>query len=410
MFETCRDCDVVQSPTGSRKVSLRSMSRGFNGIVCIDHFSPDNKDVLHMMDSQTRYSLGSLTKSTSMSDAILMLDSLWLSEFWPPDFVQGDKAFDNSGFKDYLAVYDVRFRPVPPRRHSKNVLESTHRIIRDIYLRLKSASTSEDPRLLVSKMFRISNDLYGNNIASAHELAKGYTRPVTLDMPLLLPPELRNAQAELSAKRKLNLILSSNSITEPPIRVGDLVQVYIKLQNQKRGSWRTLQPVLTYDSDSRTVTVPGSHGCKRQAAVEDVRHAVSASELASEIQVAIDSLNREIEDTFDSISDSGEVCDERQATANRRVSFTDTEEFISDELPTSTSCLLADDDIERNAGDELDALMYVPPLSSTFGTEASSGDNPVTPTAEPQHESTQSSGDALQTTRSIHPMQLRSQH
>ena len=36
------------------------------------------------------------------------------------------------------------------------------------------------------------------------------------------------------AKRKLNLILKSKSNTVIPVRIGDLVQVFIKIQNEKR--------------------------------------------------------------------------------------------------------------------------------------------------------------------------------
>ena len=36
-------------------------------------------------------------------------------------------------------------------------------------------------------------------------------------------------------KRKLNLILGSKSKTDPPVKVGDLVQVFIRLQYEKQG-------------------------------------------------------------------------------------------------------------------------------------------------------------------------------
>lgn len=50
-----------------------------------------------------------------------------------------------------------------------------------MFLRLKSAST-DDPTVsssvLVKQALRITNGLYGNDVASAHELAKGFSRSV----------------------------------------------------------------------------------------------------------------------------------------------------------------------------------------------------------------------------------------
>lgn len=250
LLEECQHCAVTKTPSGSRPVSLSSMSRIFNDVVCLDHFFPDNLDVLHIMDAQTRYSAGSIVPSTSMSHAIPVFESQWMSQFWPPDAVQADKAFDNNEFQQYLKVYDVSFRPIQTRRHSKNVLESKHRILRDIYLRLKSENPSTNPHLNVARMFRISNDLYGNDVASATELAKGYTRPLC-HLPVQgIPQDILDAQNELQAKRKLNNILRSNAVVDKPVHVGDLVQFYTRLEHQKRGTWSYPQPVLQYDVQS----------------------------------------------------------------------------------------------------------------------------------------------------------------
>lgn len=265
-----------------------------------------------------------------MHDAIPEFESKWLSEFWPPTEVQGDMAFHNPEFTKYLTVYDIRFRSVPPRRHNKNVLESKHRILRDIYLRLKSENPTQDPRLLVAKMFRISNDLYGNNVASAHELAKGYTRPVTNDYPRFLPQEIRKAHNEILAKRKLNLILTSKSISNPAVHVGDIVQVFLRLQNQKRGSWSEPQPVLEYDPSSGTVTVVASHGRRRQAAVEDTRHALSDNELAAEVQQAIDQLDSDVDANLELLADS-DMLGEPSSENNQHISFSDHDDVINED-------------------------------------------------------------------------------
>ena len=89
-----------------------------------------------------------LVPSTSMKEAITAFECTWMSELWPPGSVQGDQAFNNVEFTDYLRLNATQFRAVHPRRHSKNVLESKHRILRHTYLRLKSEEATSDPRKL----------------------------------------------------------------------------------------------------------------------------------------------------------------------------------------------------------------------------------------------------------------------
>lgn len=75
------------------------MSRNFRDVICIDHCFPDDQDVFPIMDSQTHYSVGGVISITSMSDAIPVFESLWISAFWTPNSVHGDKAFENDAFK-----------------------------------------------------------------------------------------------------------------------------------------------------------------------------------------------------------------------------------------------------------------------------------------------------------------------
>ena len=105
------------------------------------------------------------------------------------------------------------------------------------------------------------------------------------------------------AKRKLILILRSKSIAETPVNAGDLVQVFIKLQHEKRGKWTSAKPVLRFDKASGIVTVPGQNGKTIKAAVEDVRFAISDDELAVKYQEAIDAVDIALDDSVDVIAD-----------------------------------------------------------------------------------------------------------
>lgn len=206
MLESCASCIAVKQPKSERSVSLSAMPRDFNQVVCIDHLFLDMFIVFHIMDSGSRYSVGTTVADTKMATALLAFEAHWITAFWCPETILYDPAFHNSEFEDYVKALDIPIFPLPSRRHNINVLESKHRIIRDVYLRLKHANGSKPHPVLVVEAIRISNDLYGNDVMSAHELAKRYTRPLSADQLLFqIPEEIVSANEKLLAKRKLTL-------------------------------------------------------------------------------------------------------------------------------------------------------------------------------------------------------------
>lgn len=70
VLDTCENCHAVDPLSGNRDVSLSSMSRGFNEVVCVDHVHLGGHTVFHAMDSVTRYSAGELVPSTGLADAV----------------------------------------------------------------------------------------------------------------------------------------------------------------------------------------------------------------------------------------------------------------------------------------------------------------------------------------------------
>lgn len=73
--------------------------------------------------------------------------------------------------------------------------EPRHGIIRSIYLRLRQADSSIPSDISAIQAVTISNDLYGNDVASAFELTKGFTSPISRESGLRsLPPEICEAR------------------------------------------------------------------------------------------------------------------------------------------------------------------------------------------------------------------------
>lgn len=270
----CPDCKASSTPPPNRRVSLASLNREFNDVLCLDHMFLDKTTVLHMMDVSTRFSVGTVVDSTSMENVIYHLENLWFSQFWPPNSIHVDGAFQNEIMKLFLSRYDVEMRPVPPRRHSKNPIEPRYCIIRSIFLRLKHSEPNVSDYLHAVRAIRISNDLYRSDTLSAYEMAKGYTKPLSVGQkPIPVDDELRNAHDELIAKRKLTRILRSNVYSSKEFQVGDFVQSFIDDGTSKRGSWTFPRKVISIDNVAGIISVPGRNGKTVKAAIEDVRAA-----------------------------------------------------------------------------------------------------------------------------------------
>ena len=157
----------------------------------MDHFLLGNLRICHMMDATTRYSAGIVVPDTGMQTAIEALDPLWISSFWAPISIQYDQVFDINEFNEFFALHDINSRPIPARRHNKNVIESKHKIIRDIFLRIKTSLPECSETLAAKQAIRTSNDLYGNYVCSSHELAKGFTRPIESgSLPKFIPRDV----------------------------------------------------------------------------------------------------------------------------------------------------------------------------------------------------------------------------
>lgn len=327
VLEECEHCRKTALPKSSRKVSISTMSRGFNKVICVDHMYLGDHCVMHIMDTASRYSVGSVVQSTNMDEAIDVFEGTWLSQFWEPEEVAFDPGFNNDQFKSFLEKYGVLVRPLPPRRHSKNVIESKHRIIRDIYLRLKSSTedhSTQSDKVLIYQALRISNDLYGNDVMSASELAKGYTRPVfNGKTPILVPDEIINAHQILKAKRKLTMILRSKICKQERFTPGQLVQVFIKQGKEKRGKWTGDKPVLSYNEDSRAVTVPGANGRKIVAAVEDVRAAIKKDSFAFAVQESIDELDNSIDMELNNVLQNDESFNQEKNSKSDKNKYED---------------------------------------------------------------------------------------
>lgn len=126
-------------------------------------------------------------------------------------------------------------------------------------------------------------------------------------LPASVPDDLQHAHDTLIAKRRLTTILRCKNFTHHLPKVGDMVQVFVKLEKYKRGGWFSPRDVLSMDAESVVVTVPGAWKCTISAAIENVRPAVVEDDLSFLAQESIDALDDLIEAAMDDVDQSSHV-------------------------------------------------------------------------------------------------------
>lgn len=101
-----------------------------------------------------------------------------MNPFWISECIKADKAFIYDQLKKFCSERDIKLLTVPSGQHSKNAIESKHGIVRSIFLKLVYASPNKQNEVLAVRAMSISNDLYGNDVMSSFEQAKGFTKPI----------------------------------------------------------------------------------------------------------------------------------------------------------------------------------------------------------------------------------------
>lgn len=72
--------------------------------------------------------------------------------------------------------------------------------------------------------------------------------------------------------------------------MGNLVEVFHKLEKEKRGKWFSPRSVLSAHQSSGSITVPDSNICTITAALEDVRLEDSQDDNVQQVSESIDTI------------------------------------------------------------------------------------------------------------------------
>lgn len=126
VIENCVNCVATSEPKQARKVFLSFTNRDLNTVDCISPLPLGRLRVFHVIDSVSRYCVGSVVESTVVAEAITSFESLWFPPFWYPYTVFFDPVFDNDTSRHFFSMCDVEARPIracPPAQQERALIE-----------------------------------------------------------------------------------------------------------------------------------------------------------------------------------------------------------------------------------------------------------------------------------------------
>ena len=258
VLDNCQICIRVGDPRPSRKVSFTKLHAGFNDHVFIDILYWNDRYGQHLIrnavDLSTSYSRLGVLLDRSISQFLSVFERIWLHCNGKCMRVISDPEFHNDAVQKWFNSRGIELSPVPARRHNKaGVVERKNRIIKNILERLDAdpqhSTTNIVSRLSLAEL--ISNIMYGNQTASAFEMARGFIPVISELSAQPLPDMVRVAYEETHARRLPSRIMKSrpsHNISRDIYEVGERVLVLVPGGSRKRGHWiETTVEVVTAD-------------------------------------------------------------------------------------------------------------------------------------------------------------------
>ena len=134
---------------------------------------------------------------------------------------------------------------------------------------------------------------------------KAFPSPLHEDLSTRsLPPDLVKAHDKLQAKRKLALILRSKATNEVPIAADDMVEIFMKREKDRRGTWSDPKSFLSVDHTARSIVFPTKGSRRQTVAIEDFRLSIPQDSLTHSVQQVIDPIDYSIDDSIGNPSGS----------------------------------------------------------------------------------------------------------
>ena len=292
VIDNCAVCIRVGDPRPSRKISFTKLHCGFNDHIFVDimYWSDRSGDhmVLNCVDLATSYSRLGMVRNRSIPHVLSVFETIWLHYNGICGNVITDSEFHNDACRNWFSQRGIKLSPVPSRRHNKaGIVERKNRVVKDVLEKLDNDPNHTDTpwssRLSLAEF--ITNIMYGNQVASAFEMARGFTPGIAGLSAQALPNSIRVAYEETHARRLLSRIEKSRPLQRSAANIyqnGERVLVHVPGGSRKRGHWIETT-VESVNSDGHVECGKGRH--RRYIAHEDVRK-IPLTSLARNVQRA----------------------------------------------------------------------------------------------------------------------------
>lgn len=198
----CKECRAPHLPHTSIKELLSTPNPHLSQNVFVDYMYFGSYCILHNIDCKTPLSAGVVCDEAFISIAKYALLIGWRTQFWTPESVAGDDAFNRPTSTDFVRYTTSEIESALPPRHSRNVLDSKHGILRSSFLQRCHADEDVYKLFHIAMAFDVSKQLCRFNVTSVYMLPHEFTKPLS-DYPTKLPNKLLHAHNTLDAKRKL---------------------------------------------------------------------------------------------------------------------------------------------------------------------------------------------------------------
>lgn len=236
----CDTCQREASAPHRFRVSASNADIVFNRENCLDLMKINGKQILHVVDRDTRFSAASFLHGESTKDVWQCYLEIWANKYIGfPDVISVDQGpqFRSAEWKSLLQLAGISFKPSGVESHNAiNVGERYHSFLRKIYHKIESSHPSYPPQHILSLAVRAMNDTAGSNGLVPTMLVFGVLPRIPI-IPIKLPDQvnrlklMRDARKEMSqliAKSKLTKALKMNvpSAAHKDLKIGDPVLVY----------------------------------------------------------------------------------------------------------------------------------------------------------------------------------------
>ena len=196
--------------------------------------------VLNCVDLSTSYSKLGLLRHRSIPHILSVFERIWVHANGKCMNLVMDSEFRKEVVSTWFSKRGIKLPPIPARRHNKaGAVERKNRAVKVILERVESDHSydgySFESRLSLTEF--ISNVMYGNQVASSVEMARGFTPGIGGLAPLSIPNTIRVAY-ETHARRLQKRIEKSRPAeksSQNMYKVGERVPVLIPGGPRKRG-------------------------------------------------------------------------------------------------------------------------------------------------------------------------------